>query len=62
MNRFKQRYFKLSKNKQYDHAVLYFVDLPNYKLPATRHGLSMFFNPENILIKITVNQVTAEFA
>ena len=37
MNRFKQRHFKLSKNKQYDHVVLYFVDLPNYKLPATRH-------------------------
>ena len=37
MNRFKQRHFELSKNKQYDHVVLYFVDLPNYKLPAARH-------------------------
>ena len=35
MNRFKQRYFKLSKNKQHHQVVLYFVDLPNYKLPAT---------------------------
>ena len=37
MNRFKQRDFKLSKKRQYDHVVLYFVDLPNYELPATRH-------------------------
>ena len=38
MNRFKQRHLKLSKtNKQYVHVVPYFVDLPNYKLPATRH-------------------------
>ena len=38
MNRFKQRHFKLSKNnKQYVHVVLYFVDLPNYKLSATRN-------------------------
>ena len=38
MNRFKQRHFKLSKNnKQYVHVVLYFVDLPNYKFPATHH-------------------------
>ena len=53
MNTFKQRHFKLTKNKQYDH-VLYFVDLPNYKLSANRRWLSMFFNnPKNILIKIT---------
>ena len=37
MNRFKQRHFKVSKNKQNDHVVLYFVDLPNYKLPAICH-------------------------
>ena len=38
MNRFKQRNFKSSKNnKQYVHVVLYIVDLPNYKLPATNH-------------------------
>ena len=37
MSRFKQRYFKLPKNEQYDHVGLYFVDLSNYKLPATRH-------------------------
>ena len=37
MNRFNQRHFKLSKNKQYDHVVLYLVDLPNYKLRATHH-------------------------
>ena len=61
MNRF--RHFKLSKNnKQYVNVVLYFVDLPYYKLPATRHWLSVFFNPQNILIKIAANQVTAEFA
>ena len=35
MNTFKQRRFKLTKNKQHNH-VLYFADLPNYKLPATR--------------------------
>ena len=37
MNRFNKRHFKLSKNKQYDQVVLYFVDLPNCKLPATCH-------------------------
>ena len=38
MSRFKQKHFKLSKNnKQYVYVVLYFIDLPNYKLPATRH-------------------------
>ena len=37
MDRFKQKYFNLSKNKQYDHVVLYFADLPNYKLPAIYH-------------------------
>ena len=38
MNRFKQRHLKLSKtNEQYVHVVPYFVDLPSYKLPATRH-------------------------
>ena len=37
-NIFKNRNFKLSKNnEQYVHAVLYFVDLPNCKLPGTRH-------------------------
>ena len=36
INTFKQRQFKLPKNKQYDHVILYFVDLPNYKLSAAR--------------------------
>ena len=32
MNSFKQRHFKLSKNKQYDHVALYFADFPNYQI------------------------------